>query len=442
MLDALLAEARRRWSLDPVTGLQLVVAEALAGTPIEPSRPVLVVPASLLGAVVDPAAPVGPLPGRHGPGGADPLAVLGRLYPPTHPVGRLAGPGTGPGTAHGAVNGAAHAPLPRTVASEPDADADPAPGDATVATLAAADLARPFYLSPLGLETALASPWSMPAISHRLRAPDGCPWDQEQTHASLRSHLLEEAYEVYDALAAEPGPALAEELGDLLLQVVLHAQLAAEEGLFDYTDVNAALAAKVVRRHPHVFGEAEARTAADVNRQWERIKAAERAAAVAGSDEPEAETAAAGTARRVGGALDGISRAMPALAASQEMQARAAAIGYDWPTVAGVVAKVHEELAELGAASDQAAREEELGDLLLVVVNLARHHGVDAEAALRAANDKFRGRFAVVERLAAERGVALRDLSFEELDQLWDAAKAELASTAGAGTPSRKETRG
>jgi tetrapyrrole methylase family protein/MazG family protein len=404
VLDALVAEARRRWGLDPAAGLQLIVAEHLAGTPVEPSRPAFVVPAEVVDVTIDPAAPVRPLPGRHGPGGADPLAVLRRLYPADHPVGQPAVPATD------AREGA------------------PAPAEGlTVGALTAADLARPLYLPPLGLEAAVASPWAMPALSDRLRAPDGCPWDREQTHASLRTHLLEEAYEVYDALAAEPGPALADELGDLLLQVVLHAQLAAEEGAFDYLDVNASLAAKVVRRHPHVFADAEARTAADVNRQWERIKATERAAAAAGADDPGAEPAAAATTRSPRSALDGISRAMPALAASQEMQARAAAIGYDWPTVEGIVGKVHEELAELLAADGPAAREEELGDLLMVVVNLARHHAVDAEAALRAANDKFRRRFAVVERLAADRGVPLRDLSFAELDDLWDAAKAELS---------------
>ena len=412
MLDALLAEARLRWGLDPAAGLQLVVAERLVGTPLEPSRPALVVPASLLRVAIEPAAPVRPLPGRHGPGGDDPLAVLRRLYPAGHPVGFLGTPEAG-----------------------------------SIGELTAGDLARPLYLAPLGLEAAIASPWAMPAISDRLRDPDGCPWDREQTHASLRNHLLEEAYEVYDALAAGPTPALADELGDLLLQVVLHAQLAAEEGVFDYTDVNSALAAKVVRRHPHVFADAEARTASDVNRQWERIKAAERAAAAAGADDPEAEPAP-GTPAAPGGqatgsqatgtparsALDGISRAMPALAASQEMQARAAAIGYDWPSVEGIVGKVREELGELLEADGPAAREEELGDLLMVVVNLARHHCVDAEAALRAANDKFRRRFAVVERLAAGRGVALRDLTFEQLDELWDAAKAELAAPApGAG---------
>ena len=256
----------------------------------------------------------------------------------------------------------------------------------------------------------------MPYISDRLRRPDGCPWDREQTHASLRKHLLEETYEVYDALEAGATPELAEELGDLLLQVVLHAQLAAEAGVFDLADVQAAIGAKIVRRHPHVFGDAEARTAADVNRQWERIKASERAAAAEGDGGDEA---------RPKSALSGISPSMPALAASQEMQERAANLGYDWPSIDGVLEKVHEELGELRRAATPEARREEFGDLLFVLVNVARREGIEAEAALRAGNDKFRRRFASVERRAAERGVALRDLDFDALDALWDAAKAE-----------------
>ncbi|MHB8459955.1 MAG: nucleoside triphosphate pyrophosphohydrolase [Candidatus Limnocylindrales bacterium] len=252
----------------------------------------------------------------------------------------------------------------------------------------------------------------MPWLSDRLRAPDGCPWDREQTHDSLRGHLLEETYEVYDALASGASPALAEELGDLLLQIVLHAQLAAEAGVFDLADVEAAIGAKIVRRHPHVFGDAEARTASDVNRQWERIKAAERA------ERADAAEAASKSA------LDGISPSLPALAASQEMQERAANLGYDWPTIDGVIDKVHEELGELLAADSDANRREELGDLLMVLVNVGRKHGIQAEAALREANGKFRRRFGEVERLAAERGVALRDLDFDALDALWDAAKA------------------
>ena len=386
MLDALLAEARLRWDLDPRQGIQVAPAEWLVAIPIEPSRPLLVVPLAALRPVTGGdagGAEVGaePLPGRHGPAGRDPVSVLRRLYPAEHAVGRSG-----------------------------------LPEGTTVGALTNADLAGPLYLRPLPAEEAFAGPWSMPAISHRLRAPDGCPWDREQTHQSLRKHLLEEAYEVYDALEAGATPALAEELGDLYLQVVLHAQLAAEAGVFDLADVQAAIASKIVRRHPHVFGEAEARTAADVSRQWERIKKAER-----GEGEDEAAL----------GALDGISASLPALAASQEMQERAASLGYDWPSIEGVYEKVDEELGELRAAEAAGSPDdvlEEIGDLLLVLVNVARKLGVDSETALRAANARYRRRFRIVERLAAERGVRLRDLSFTALDELWDAAKAEDAA--------------
>jgi tetrapyrrole methylase family protein/MazG family protein len=392
VLDALVTEARLRFGLDPAAGLQVIASEWLIATPFEASRPVLLVPLAMLGPSSDKATPAtaDPLPGRHGPLGRAPLGVLARAYPADHAVGRF-------GTATPTL----------------------------VADLRAEDLATPLYLAPVAVEAAVAGPWAMPAISARLRAPGGCPWDQEQTHASLRKHLLEEAYEVYDALESGATPALAGELGDLLLQVVLHAQLAAEAGVFDLADVQAAIATKIVRRHPHVFGDAEVRTASDVNRQWERIKADERAEAGAA----EADVAEPGdSAAAPRGALDGISASLPALAASQEMQERAANIGYDWPSLDGVLDKVVEEADELRAAADDpdpAAWTEEFGDLLFVLVNVARKRGVEAEAAVRAANAKFRRRFASVERQAADRGVALRDLDFAALDALWDAAKAE-----------------
>jgi NTP pyrophosphatase (non-canonical NTP hydrolase) len=194
VLDALVAEARVRWGLDLAAGLQVVAGERLVATPVEPSRPVLLVPLAALRAA-DPIEPPAPLPGRHGPAGVEPLAVLRRLYPSTHSVGR---PGQPDGT--------------------------------TVAALVAADLAQPLYFGPVSPAAGPAGPWALPWISNRLRQPDGCPWDREQTHESLRKHLLEEAYEVYDALERGATPALAGELGDLLLQIVLHAQLAAESG--------------------------------------------------------------------------------------------------------------------------------------------------------------------------------------------------------------------
>jgi len=405
MLDALVAEAGDRWGLDLAAGLQVVAAERLIATPIEASRPLLIVP---LGLPVESAAP---LPGRHGPSGRDPIDVLRRLYPAGATVARLG--------ADGATT--------------------------TIATLTPDDLAGPLYVPPIPAEEASAGPWSMPFISNRLRQPDGCPWDREQTHASLRKHLLEETYEVYDALEAGATPALAEELGDLLLQVVLHAQLAAEEGVFDLADVQAALARKIVRRHPHVFGDAVARTSGDVNRQWERIKADERLAAAdaaaadaAAADDAEGDGAAGGSPRTIRSALDGISPSLPALAASQEMQERAAALGYDWPNIDGVLDKVAEELGELADAGDARERDEEFGDLLLVVVNVARKLGIESEAALRAANEKFRSRFRRVERMVAERGVQMRDLDFAALDDLWDAAKAEERA-AGAGAAAGSE---
>jgi tetrapyrrole methylase family protein/MazG family protein len=389
VLDAFLAEARIRWGLDPAGGLQIAAPERLIGTPIEPTRPLLVVPLALLRAADAAEAQVEPLPGRHAAGTGSPEAVLKRLYPADHVVGRIG-------------------------ASE----------TTTVGALDAEALSGPLYLAPVDPQVAVAGPWALPWISDRLRRPDGCPWDREQTHASLKKNLLEEAYEVYDALDGGATMDLAGELGDLYLQIVLHAQLAAEAGVFDMTDVQEMIGRKIVHRHPHVFGDARAETASDVNRQWEQIKRQERedaAALDAEAGEPAAE---------VRSALDGISKSMPALAATQEMQDRAAHLGYDWPEIVGVLDKVQEELAELAAATTDEERREEVGDLLLVVTNLARHHGVEAEGALRAAADKFRNRFRRVERMARERNVQLRDLSFAELDDLWDAAKAEVRAEA------------
>jgi tetrapyrrole methylase family protein/MazG family protein len=386
VLDAFIAEARIRWGLDPAVGLQIAAPERLTGTPVEPSRPLLLVPLALLraGEVVEAVATS--LPGRHAPADRGAVALLRRLYPAEHVVGRIG--------------------IAETT---------------TIGDLGEATLTGPLYLAPLAPERALASPWALPWISQRLRQPDGCPWDREQTHASLKKHLLEETYEVYDALDGGPTLDLAGELGDLYLQIVLHAQLAAEAGVFDMTDVEEMISRKIVRRHPHVFGDAQVETATDVNRQWEQIKRVEREDKAAADGE---------TAAEVRGALDGISTSMPALAAAQEMQERAAHVGYDWPEIVGVLDKVQEELAELAAATTADEKREELGDLLLVVTNLARHHGVEAEGALRAAAAKFRDRFGRVERMARERKVQMRDLSLAQLDELWDAAKAEVRAEA------------
>jgi tetrapyrrole methylase family protein/MazG family protein len=391
VIDAFIAEARIRWGLDLAAGLQVGTPEHLIGTPIEPSRPLLLVPAALLriGDVAVDATPA--LAGRHATTAGGAAAVLRRLYPADHVVGRLGLPET-------------------TTIGELDDDA----------------LTGPLYLAPVSPERAMAGPWALPWIVNRLRQPDGCPWDREQTHASLKKNLLEEAYEVYDALDSGATMDLAGELGDLYLQIVLHAQLAAEAGVFDLTDVQEKISAKIVHRHPHVFGEAHVETASDVNRQWEQIKRAERETAAAEA----AEAGEDGAAAEVRSSLDGISPSMPALAATQEMQERAAHLGYDWPEIVGVLDKVQEELDELAAATTPEEKREELGDLLLVITNLARHHGVEAEGALRAAANKFRDRFRRVERMARERNVQLRDLSFAELDDLWDAAKAEVRAEA------------
>ena len=297
-------------------------------------------------------------------------------------------------------------------------------------------------IPPLAPIEALASPWAMPWLSARLRASDGCPWDREQTHLTLAKHLIEEAWELHDAIEAQAAApsaatdaAMAEELGDVYLQIVLHTQLAAERGAFDLTDVQERLAKKIIRRHPHVFGEATAETSREVQRAWESVKAEERAER--GDASPKSKSA-----------LSGVSRGLPALSASRELQDRASAMGYDWPTLDGVREKFTEEIQELTealaaagnpdsitgrsatSAAALAAAQDELGDVMAVLVNLGRRSGIDAEAALRGANEKFRRRFGEVERRAAERKIDLKTADFATLDTLWDEAKA--AERAGA----------
>jgi tetrapyrrole methylase family protein/MazG family protein len=390
MIDGILAQAAQRHGLDAEAGVQLLGLESVGRRAFDPSWPLLILPGGGHQGPASGSAGAGSggsgtfepavLPGRAGHG-STPLDVLRALYPPSHPVLGLDG-------------------APDTVLSALDPD----------------ELSRaPHLLPALGPLANLASPHGLPWIAARLRAPDGCPWDREQDHHTLRPFLLEEAYEAYDALEHGATAELAGELGDLLLQIVLHAQVAAEAGLFDLDDVYREIGAKIVRRHPHVFADAEAATANDVLQNWERIKAGERAAR--GGD-PRASAS-------LPAAFAGLARSLPALAYSQEMQGRAAALGYDWPDVEGVIDKLGEEAVELLEARTDAERAEEFGDLLLVLVNLARKLGVDAESALRDGNAKFARRFASVERLAAERGRTLDRMTFEELDELWDLAKAE-----------------
>ncbi|MEZ5352706.1 MAG: nucleoside triphosphate pyrophosphohydrolase [Bryobacteraceae bacterium] len=245
------------------------------------------------------------------------------------------------------------------------------------------------------------------SIMGRLRAPDGCPWDRDQDFRTLRRYLLEEAYEVLDSIDAEDWPGLEEELGDLMLQPVFLAQMARERGLFSIADSIAAINAKLVRRHPHVFGDAEARTAADVKTRWDEIKAEEK--------REKGRTEAV--------MLDAVSRAQPALAEAQQISARVAKHGFDWPGVPQVLDKLREELDELAEASDPRSREEELGDVLFVVVNLARKLDVDAEQALRSANAKFRSRFGHVEKTLAAEGNPVGTATLEEMESKWQEAK-------------------
>lgn len=241
------------------------------------------------------------------------------------------------------------------------------------------------------------------AIMARLRDPvSGCPWDVAQDFATIAPYTIEEAYEVADAIAREDLSGLKEELGDLLLQVVFHARMAEEDGIFSFGDVAAAISDKMERRHPHVFGDA-------THVDWEAIKDAERAEKGETTDQ---------------GALAGVALGLPALLRAEKLQKRAARTGFDWPDPHGARAKIIEELAEVDAAPDAEAREEEMGDLLFAVVNWARKLGIDPEAALRRANRKFEDRFRAMEDMA---GPAFSGLSLDDKETLWQQAKAQLS---------------
>ena len=261
------------------------------------------------------------------------------------------------------------------------------------------------YLPALGEHSSFES--AQEIIAH-LRAPEGCPWDREQTHESLRRFLIEEAWEVLEAIEEGDSAALAEELGDLLLQIVLHAQIATEEGRFRMSDVLQHVNAKMIRRHPHVWGDVDVRGDPDaVLRNWEELKRAEKAAV--GAEE--------------GYLLDSLPRGMPALLEALRLQERAAKVNFDWPQQSQVLDKLREELEELQAAQGDAEREHELGDLLFTLVNLARWMKLEPEGALRAANARFRGRFRYVEERARDSGQPLGEHSLAQLDALWNEAK-------------------
>lgn len=350
--------------LDAMEGLQLVDATELAALhhpPVNPDRPTL----------------VGQLYGRHLASSVK--LTLMNLFPADHPVVLVHGAGT---------DGERVAALPLYELDRNDNNEQ-------------IDHLTTLYLPPLPEISSLES--FQDTIAH-LRAPDGCPWDREQTHQSLRTALLEETYEVLTALDADDMDALCEELGDLLLQILLHAQIAVEEGDFSLAQVIEKINTKIKRRHPHVFGDVEVSGTAEVLHNWEEIKREEKG-------------------RVRGSMLDNVPPTLPALAQAQSYQRRVARVGFDWPDVEGVVAKVAEETEELLRTSDATEREEELGDLLFSLVNLARWLKVEAESALRAANARFARRFAAMEVLCRQRGQHLADLSLAEQDALWEEVK-------------------
>ena len=238
-----------------------------------------------------------------------------------------------------------------------------------------------------------------------LRGPDGCPWDREQTHASIAKNMVEEAYEAVHAIDTNDVAEIREELGDVLLQVVLHSQIAADDGEFTIDDVVAAIHAKIVRRHPHVFGEAAAEDAAAVMRTWDQIKSVERA-------------------EKQQGLLDTVPHALPALMLAQTISRKAVSAGFEWDSLEGVWAKVHEEIDELKAEEPGSpGAQDEIGDLLFTIVNLARKQGIDAETALRGTCEKFRSRWSAMEKAAAEGGEALDQLGIDAQEALSQRAK-------------------
>ena len=251
------------------------------------------------------------------------------------------------------------------------------------------------------------------AIMAALRHPQGgCPWDREQDFASIAPYTIEEAYEVADAIARNDMAELRDELGDLLFQVVFHARMAEEEGIFTFADVVTAIVDKMTRRHPHVFGEAEVADAEEQTRAWEQLKADER------KHKGEHHSL-----------LDGITLGLPSLSRAVKLQKRAARAGFDWPSIEGVMAKIEEELNEVRSeleTDNRKALQEEMGDLLFACVNLARHAGLDPEESLRAGNFKFEQRFRYLEQALQQQGRELEQCSLEEMDRLWELAKKEI----------------
>lgn len=358
--------------LDALTGLQLVDATDLASChhpPLDPDQP------ALIGQVYGPRL------------ASEVKLTLMNAYPDDHPVTLVQAAGT----------------EQETVETAPLFELDRGHRMDHLTSL---------YVPPLPQIGGLAAFQDTVA---RLRAPGGCPWDREQTHRSLRNNLLEETYEVLAALDEEDEDKLCEELGDLLMQIVMHAQIATEGGNFRFADIVGRIDAKLKRRHPHVFGNVEVGGTADVLRNWEAIKA----------DERQAE--GHGQASR----LASVPTILPSLARAQALSERAARQGFDWPDMDGVLAKLAEEVAELQAVDDFDERERELGDVLFTLVNVGRWLGVDTETALRGACQRFTQRYACMEEQARRQGTDLATLSVAEQNALWDEAKSQESRTAG-----------
>ena len=259
------------------------------------------------------------------------------------------------------------------------------------------------YIPALGEGTSLES---FAEIVAHLRAPDGCPWDKEQTHESLLTHLLEESYEALSAIDSGDAESMREEFGDLLLQIVLNAQIANEFDEFSLTKIIKSIYDKIIRRHPHVFGDAKVGDVNGVLQNWEKLKEKER-----------------GKKKDNKGLLDGVPMTLPALTQAQEYQDRAARVGFDWPEIGGVLDKVKEEIEEIKRAETTFELASEIGDLFFVLVNLARWKSIDAESALRGTNMKFKKRFGYVEQSAKKQGRNLSDMTLEEMDAFWEEAK-------------------
>jgi tetrapyrrole methylase family protein/MazG family protein len=262
------------------------------------------------------------------------------------------------------------------------------------------------YVPPLAEGTSFEA---FAEIVAHLRAPDGCPWDKEQTHQSLRTHLLEETYETLTAMDQNDHDGMREEFGDLLLQIVLNSQIGSETMNFSMSSVVKNVYDKIVRRHPHVFGDLEIRSVDGVLQNWEKLK--------------ENERKENGNGKKEKGLLDGVSASLPALTQAQEYQDRAARVGFDWPGIEGVLDKIKEEIEEIKRAESNFELASEIGDLFFVLINLARWKRIDAESALRGTNVKFKKRFGYVEKAAKKQGRNLSDMTIEEMDVFWDEAK-------------------